>query len=351
MVTYNTKPSFIEAYHKETLAKAKAHTFPYHSYTKEEINAYNLVNLVELCIFISEQSVTCQGGRIVVRKFPYVIIYPEGFYNSKTCTFYNAINGLKEFFDFSFPEACYIIKRYFESEVILHMDAYVKANYPLAYDTCLAFDFNLNYMLKSNLLNRKDNNALAMVFSVLHNRMCIDRKTIQKFLHNKKLIVNGRFDLCFLEYENNNVITAIRKLQSHDHMATELTTVKRNTTFTWVEEETNNYYNVYIFEDVYQIMSYLTLINYGLIPELEPNSLMLSLNGMSFDALKSYLDTHKEVKTVYACLSNTRLSIETLKDIPFAADKVVNMQPHLKDYTEKHGLVETWNDMLKDSLK
>ena len=134
-------------------------------------------------------------------------------------------------------------------------------------------------------------------------------------------------------------------------MAIEVSTVKRNTTFTWAEEERCNYYNVYIFEDVYQIMSYLTLINKGLIPELEASSIMLSLNGMSFDALKSYLNAHKEVKAVYACLSNTKLSIETLKDIPFDVNKVINMQKHLKDYTAEHGLVETWHDMLKHSLK
>ena len=116
-----------------------------------------------------------------------------------------------------------------------------------------------------------------MVFSVLHNRMFIDRKVIQKFLHSKKLIVNERFDLCFLEYEKGNVIASIKKLQSQDHMAIEISTVKRNTTFTWADEEASHYYNVYIFEDVYQIMSYFTLINYGLVPELEPNSIMLSL--------------------------------------------------------------------------
>ena len=349
--TSNKKFSFIEAYHQETLGKAMAHTFPYHRYTQEEINAYNLVNIAGLCIFISEKSVLYKADRLVLAKFPHVIVYPEGFYDTKTCKYYNAINGLKAFYGFGFLQACYIIKRYYESDTILHMDDYIKANYPLAYDTCLAFDFNLNYLLKQNLLVRSGNNALAMVFSVLHNRMGIDREVIQKFLHSKKLIVNERFDLCYLEYENGNVITSIKKLQSQNHMAIEVSTVKRNTTFTWAEEERCNYYNVYIFEDVYQIMSYLTLINKGLIPELEASSIMLSLNGMSFDALKSYLNAHKEVKAVYACLSNTKLSIETLKDIPFDVNKVINMQKHLKDYTTEHGLVETWHDMLKHSLK
>ena len=44
---------FMEAYHKETLGKAMAHAFKYHKYTQEEVSAYNQVNLIELCIFIS----------------------------------------------------------------------------------------------------------------------------------------------------------------------------------------------------------------------------------------------------------------------------------------------------------
>lgn len=353
MIIYSKNPAacssstFIERYHKEVLSKAKAHTFPYRRYSQEEINLLNSVNTIEVCVFISASGLSYQAGRLLVRNHPHVIVYPEGFYDTQSGKCYNTINGLSIFFGFSFPEACYIIKRYLEGDVIFHMDTYIKARYPLAYDSCLAFDFNLNYMLKDNLLVRSDNNSLAMVFSVLFNRMCIDRKTIQKFLHSKKLIVNRRFDLCFLEYEDGNVIAATKKFQSNNHLATELSTVKRNTTFTWVDEEASSYYNVYIFEDVYQIMSYLTLINKGLVPELEPNSIMLSLGGMSFDALKSYLNAHKEVKAVYACLSNTMLSIDTLKDIPFDAEKVINMQPYLKEYTAKHELVETWSDMLK----
>jgi len=44
----------MEAYHKETLGKAMAHAFPYHRYMQEEINAYTLVNIVGLCIFIHQ---------------------------------------------------------------------------------------------------------------------------------------------------------------------------------------------------------------------------------------------------------------------------------------------------------
>jgi hypothetical protein len=93
------------------------------------------------------------------------------------------------------------------------------------------------------------------------------------------------------------------------------------------------------------------LIEKGVVPPLVENNIMLSLNGMSFDALKAFLKDHQEVKTIYACLSNTMLSIATIKDIPFDADKVINMQPYLRDYTAENSLVETWKDMLKEEFK
>ena len=354
MFLYSTKSSqlsFMERYHKETLAKARARTFPYHRYTQEEINAYNTVNLVHLCIYISENAVSYQTGKLVVRSAPYVIIYPEGFYDTKSRKCYTPVNGLKAFFGFDFLQALYIIKSYFESEALFHMDDYVNEHYPLVCDSYLAADYNLNYVLKYNLLDRKDNNSLKMVYSVLHNRMHIERDVITKFLRSKKLIVYGGFDLCFLEYLDDNVIAVTKKLQNKDHMATEVMTVKRNTTFTWDNDSSLYYHNVYIFEDVYQIMSYLSLIELGLVPPLVKNNIMLSLNGMSFDALKAFLKEHSEVKAIYACLSNTRLSIDTIKDIPFDSKKVVNMQTYLKEYTAENGLVETWNDMLKEEAK
>ena len=155
MIIYSKNPAvcssstFIERYHKEVLSKAKAHTFPYRRYSQEEINLFNSVNTIEVCVFISANGLSYQAERLLVRNSPHVIVYPEGFYDTKSGKCYNNINGLKVFFGFSFPEACYIIKRYLEGDVIFHMDTYIKANYPLAYDSCLAFDFNLNYMLKA----------------------------------------------------------------------------------------------------------------------------------------------------------------------------------------------------------
>ena len=131
MIFYSKKPAvcssstFIEAYHNEVLSKAKAHTFPYRRYSQEEINLFNSINTIDVSVFISEKGLSYEAGRLVVRNFPHVIVYPEGFYDTKSGKCYSTVNGLKEFFGFSFPEACYIIKRYLEGDVIFHMDAYI----------------------------------------------------------------------------------------------------------------------------------------------------------------------------------------------------------------------------------
>ena len=73
-----------EKEYKEILKTAKAHTFPYHHYTREEINSLNVVNLVELCVYLFESKLTYTAGRLVLRYHPHVIVYAEGFYDTKT---------------------------------------------------------------------------------------------------------------------------------------------------------------------------------------------------------------------------------------------------------------------------
>ena len=343
--------TFINNNRKQILKEAKAHTFSHRSYTREEINTFNIVNLSELCVFFFENKLTYTAGRLVLHDHPHVIVYAEGFYDTKTYKCHNAINGLKLFFSLDFLQACYIINNFFDCLPILDMETYIANKYPLAKTASLSEDYTLNYVLRNNLLNYKDNNSLKMVFSVLHNRMCIDRETIKKFLKTKKLVVNSRFDLLFLEYENNDVIAITSKLQYQNHLATEILTTKRNTTFTWNDSSSPYYHNVYVFEDIYQIMSYLTLINKGLVPALEKDSIMLSLNGVGFEALKAFLDKHNEVKHIYACLSNTDTSINSLENIPFDKDKVINMQSYLKDYSKRNSHIKTWKDMLQAETK
>ena len=180
------------------------------------------------------------------------------------------------------------------------MDDYVNEHYPLVCDSYLAADYNLNYVLKYNLLDRKDNNSLKMVYSVLHNRMHIERDVITKFLRSKKLIVYGGFDLCFLEDLDDNVIAVTKKLQNKDHMATEVMTVKRNTTFTWDNDSSLYYHNVYIFEDVYQIMSYLSLIELGLVPPLVYKSASFVVQAIIFKQTGKYIKHQKELLSVAA---------------------------------------------------
>ena len=99
------------------------------------------------------------------------------------------------------------------------MSTYAKAKYTKAYISCLAVDFNLNYLLKDDMLDRGGNNSRKMVFAILHNRMGIDRDVIKMFISSKKLIVNQRFDLCFLEHEQDVIVASTNKLHNYERVA------------------------------------------------------------------------------------------------------------------------------------
>ena len=336
---------------KDILAKALTHHFAYHFYTQDEINCLKAVNLVDLCVYMFEEKLSYQNGALVIANRPHIVVHSEGFYDVNRKIKIDAVNGLRIYFGFDFPQTCYIIKSYYESDAIFDIENYVRQHYPLAYSTGLPLNSNLNDILQNNLLTRKGNNSLKMVFSVLHNRMGFDREVIAKFLHDKKLIVNKKFDLCFLEYVGNNIVTVTKKVQEKDHMAIEVDSVERNKTFTWSDADTQTHASVYVFEDIYEIMSYLSLAKMQLVPQPQESCLMLSLNGTSFHALNSYLRMHNEVQTIYACLSNTQHLADHLNEIAFDADRIINEQQILEEYAKEHEGVNTWHDMLVSAIK
>ena len=345
MINLSSFPNFIKQTRKQVLDEAKVQAFKYRCYTKEDIDAFNAVNLICFCVFIAEDSLSYKVNRLVLRSHPHIIVYPEGFYDSSDQRYYTTINGLTRFFGFNFRQACYLIQSYYNGEVILHIDEYVKFKYPLAYESSLYLDFNLNYILNDNLVDKSDNNSLKMVFAVLHNRLCIDREVIQKFLHSRKLVVNKKIDLCFLEYKDDNVIAITSYRQSQNHIDRYLSTVKLGTTFTWDENSSCYYYNLYVFDDVYELMSYLSLIKKGIVPPLEKNNIMIALNGRGSWALNSFLFEHQEVKAIYSCLSDAEKPNEIIANVN--AKNIVNMKTHLVDSANKKKAFKAWSEMLQ----
>lgn len=85
--------------------------------------------------------------------------------------------------------------------------------------SCLTRNDNYELFLSVKQMHfvRGGNNSLKMVFAILHNRMGIDRDVIKMFISSKKLIVNQRFDLCFLEHEQDVIIASTNKLHNYEH--------------------------------------------------------------------------------------------------------------------------------------
>ena len=105
MINLSSFPNFIKQTRKQVLDEAKVQAFKYRCYTKEDIDAFNAVNLICFCVFIAEDSLSYKVNRLVLRSHPHIIVYPEGFYDSSDQRYYTTINGLTRFFGFNFRQA------------------------------------------------------------------------------------------------------------------------------------------------------------------------------------------------------------------------------------------------------
>ena len=89
MINLSSFPNFIKQTRKQVLDEAKVQAFKYRCYTKEDIDAFNAVNLICFCVFIAEDCLSYKVNRLVLRSHPHIIVYPEGFYDSSDQRYYH----------------------------------------------------------------------------------------------------------------------------------------------------------------------------------------------------------------------------------------------------------------------
>lgn len=228
---------------------------------------------------------------------------------------------------------------------------YCELKYPNAKKSSLSSDHNLNSIKSENLFLKENNNSYKTGYAILHNRYGIDRNIVSNFIHIEYLIMDNQYNLCFLTYEKDNVVSVLKYLSDNNYIATETQAKHRNAGFRYAikeEEDYNMFRNVYVFENVVDLMSYLTLVKMGLVPEIEKASCLLSINGISNGVLYNFLSEHPGVLTIYACLQNDSAELKATQNI--SQRVMVNMQPILRDYSLRKSYVKTWNAMLQYEL-
>lgn len=344
--------------------KLYANQFQKLYYNSRQIDYFNTLNLIHLLVWYDEDSLSYEDDKLKIAhvhkttskedtaqqkvKFKY-IVYSEGVYDIESNKLYNVIETLKQIYELSFPQACYLAKTFVEHVTYSAIREYCETKYPNSNKGSFAEDHNLNYLMDENLFTKPDNDSYKTVYSVLLNRFGIGREIVTSFIHSRHLIMDSEKNICFLTNdERNNIICVTRYLRHRDYTVTDTMETKRNVGFQYANKEEAGYgmyRNLYIFETVIDLMSYLTLVNMKAVPKIEKSSCLLALNGINQSMINNFLSKHPEVRKIYTCLQNDNAGIRANQAI---RQRIIeDMQPILRDYSFANQYVRNWNAMLK----
>ena len=343
----------IKAHHINTIGTAKAYTFKRTHYSREQLDGFEQVNLITLLYWLDEKSLNLLNDNMLVLKFqPHIMVYSEGLYDSISHKVYGPISALKEFYGYDFHQACFIINKFYEFPITALTDK-CESKYPNLMRARLFEVFNLNSILKDNLLTKQGNKAMYMVYAILHQEFGISRSVIAALVAENKLAVNKQYALCFLQYLDGKVISNTKYKHYEGEYRFSVDTVNRDALFTIIRkpEHGQAIHSIYVFQDVIEILSYLSLVEMEIIPKPNENCYLVALNSTYAYPLISFLKEHREINKIYACLPNKTAGFAATESIIQNVEKfdcqVIKMD-ELQKYTyEKSTYVKTWNEMLK----
>ncbi len=317
-------------------------------YTARDIDKFNSLNMIQLLAWYDEASLIYDDKTLTLKEHPTCIVFAEGVYNTENCRLYQVIDALINLLGFRFPHACFIANSFLKDISFSMIRAYCEHKYPQASKVSLDNNFNFNDLLAQNLFEHGNSQSIRTAYALLHNRYGIERPVVTEFMYRKYLLMDTNRNLCFVTYSQGNVIAVVRKMHEKNYNTDEYQSTKRNVGFQYASEQDANYdmyRSVYVFENIIELMSYLSLARMGKVPTIEKASCLIALNGLKNGVLYNFLSEHHEVKTIYGCLGNDDPAINAARFI--RQRQYVDMQPFLRDYSLEHGYVKNWNALLK----
>ena len=322
--------------------------FPRPHYTPRDIEKFNSLNMVQLLVWYDEASLVYDGKMLTLKEHPHCIVFAEGIYDTVTYRKYQVVDALVNLLGFKFPQACFISKNFLEEVSFRAIRAYCEHKYPNALKASLNNNYNFNDLLTQNLFEHENTQSLRIAYAVLNKRFGIDRAVITEFIYRRYLLMDEPQNLCFVTYSQKNIIAVARRMHEKNYNAEVYQSTKRNIGFQYAsleDAESDVYRNVYVFENVIDLMSYLSLVRLGKVPPIEKTSCLLTLHGLTNGAIYNFIGEHPEVKRIYGCMGNDMTAINAAHSI--RQREYHDMQPILRDFSFDHVYVRNWNEMLK----
>lgn len=321
--------------------------------SRAAVDKVNQSNLAELLLWVDENSIVYKNGQFVLTEDNHVVIYQNMTYNHYNGECFNPLNALMAYYGYSFPQAYYVANHfvYKVSKLPLHEQLEAMKADKTQHEEQPNID--LNYILEADLLHSNDTStktaALRRAYAYLYNTRGIDRDLVSHIIHKRLLAMDVTDNLCFLTYRDGKVIAITKKGTNQYQPFKQNLVAERHTGFFYGSSTVKEFQEVYVFEAIVDLFSYITLVKRGLVPQPSINACFIATNGASRQYLYKVLEERPTIKTVHFCYDNDKTGIEAVNDFILTARNKYKGRLLVDTLVETLDAahVKDWNDYLK----
>lgn len=332
------------------------HRFKHKHITPLMVDKVNTANLIQLLIWWDKSKVAYRHGQFILVEDSHCVLYPDGkLHNHYTGETYNPINVLMTYFGLDFPQAFYVANHFVykvnKAEIQAYIDKRCIAPSVVVDNNCVDFGaVLLNDLLHSTIPDIKSV-GLRRAYAYLHNNRRIDRDIVSNFIKRRLIVMDGKHNLCFLTYRDDEVIAVTKKGTDPLNPFKQNLVKELHTGFFYAPLSAGTEYKeIYVFESCIDLMSYLTLVKMGKLEKPSAESCYISLNGAGTVYLSRILAANDTIQQVYMCLDNDSVGDHATKrykeyNLHY---KITDGRKPLFQYGNEHIHVKDWNEMLCD---
>ena len=287
----------------------------------------NKADLQQLLYWYDETILDYRHNKFYLTGANDVVIYPNMGYNHYRGSTYTPIQVLTDILKLSYADALYLLSYFYYKVKKEPINNALTDWTALSYHNRLATGRNdnidLNYIISEDLFQSDDTEQRAYAYrrtiAYLCDKRNIDKDIVLNFIKQWFLKMDKQYNLCFMTYtdplEKTDVI-AITKKGTTDKRFCPNYIKEYHTGFFYARKphlESQDYKELYIFESVVDLLSFLTLIKSGWIELIDhdDNACYIALNGVGNHAyIQKMLERYPTIGRVNLCLDNDTSGIE-----------------------------------------
>ena len=284
------------------------------------VDKVNQSNLAELLYWVDEDSITYKNGQFVLTEDNHCVIYRDMLYNHYTGEALNPLNVLMTYYNYTFPQAFYVANHfvYKVSKLPIHEQLEAIQAEDGQHEQ---FNTDLSHILDADLLQSPRPStkgaALSRAYAYLCNTRRIDRDLVSHIIHKRLLAMDVGGNLCFVTYRDGKVIAVTKKGTNQYRPFKQNLVAEKHTGFFYGSSTVKAFREVYVFEAILDLLSYITLVKRGAVAAPSIDACFIATNGCSRKYLHKVLAEHPTICAVHFCYDNDAVGIQAASDFMF----------------------------------